>query len=170
MKRLATALGWALVAAAGAGCGTRPARVPSRPPAPVDAPTDMVVRTPPTAVNWDDRPGADGIPVLVHLFRRPDGSLPVMVRGRIRFDLYEGILRPEDISAASPWRTWQFQGEQLRLRAVRTPEGWGYAFRLDFSNAPPATSAVTVVTRYVGPDGRTVLVERTVLPTSPRRR
>jgi len=170
MKRLATALAWALAAAGAGGCGVQAARVSSTPPPPVDAPTDLVVRTPPTAVNWDQRPGADGIPVLVHLFRRPGDALPVMVRGRIRFDLYEGILQPEDLSAARPWRTWQFQGEQLRRGAVRAPEGWGYAFRLDFSDAPPATSAVTLVTRYLSPDGRTVLAERTVLPASPRQR
>ena len=137
-------------------CGCPPSRGPSaigdRPPASVETVDTMLVQVAPTPVDWDGRPGPDGLMVAVTFFRQP-AQLPVTVRGAVEFHLYEGILRGEDLNRAKPLHSWQFSGAQLDASRARSAFGWGYVLRLDWASRPPGTSSVTLVPAYLPPAG-----------------
>ncbi len=160
---------WALLAAAlaagAAGCD--PARYP---PPPVDRVDYVVVSVQPIPMNWDDRPGPDGLEIELYLFRPSQGSLPVTVSGAMEFALYEGRPAAGDIDTARPLRTWRFAGDDLRACLARSTAGWGYAMRLAWGPDPPKTSAITLTARYVPPEGRgpPVSASPTVIAIGPR--
>jgi len=142
-----------VLAAALGGCNL-PTKPSATPPPTVDEVNAISVLSPPNASDWDGRGGPDGLSVSVHLWRG-DRELPVTVRGRLEFVLYEGVLHAADLPDAKPLQRWSFPGASLPRHLGKSIAGWGYAFRLPFSRMP-ATSAVTLMTRYVSPAGRTV--------------
>jgi hypothetical protein len=108
--------------------------------------------TPPAPVNWDDKPGSDGLQVQVNFFQI-DEQLSVTVKGSLEFALYEGYVRPENLAAARPVHTWPFSGVQLASFCGKSAAGWGYAMRLPWGDKPPAGSIATLIARYTSPDG-----------------
>jgi len=118
-------------------------------------------------VNWDEKPGADGLQVQVNFFRRGE-DLSVTVRGTLELSLYEGRLKPGQIAAARPLRSWRFEGVELPTYCRKTPFGWGYAMRLPWGATPPSGANVTVGSRYVSPDGRVVTRRPIIIPLVPQ--
>ena len=163
MTRPALILWPALLLAAAAGGCVPPAGPTATPPAAVDEVDAIVVLSAPVASDWDGRPGPDGLNISVHLWRA-DRNLPVTARGRLEFVLYEGVLHAADLPTARPLESWSFPGQVLPRHLGRSIAGWGYAFRLPWSR-PPSTSAVTLMTRYVSPAGRTLPVEQPTVVT-----
>ena len=162
----------ALAAAAGVAAlsGCPPARqtVSRDPPRPVEQADYVFPQVFPAPVNWDDRSGPDGLEVLVYIYRRSHGSLPVTVRGALEFALYEGNPGGEDLARAKPFRTWRFAGEALDACRTRTVAGWGYAMRLGWGSSPPATSSVKLAARYLPPKGPPVEAPPTAIAVAPR--
>ena len=148
MRRLAVA-GAMLAATLAAGCGDLgKVKVSSWPPRPVTKVDEIIFRlTPPTALNWDDLPGPDGFQVQVHFFQ-VDRPLPVTIDGALDIALFEGRPSPDQLAEGRPFRTWVFEGDQLRKHLVRSIVGWGYAMRLDWAGNPPKASAVTLLARF----------------------
>ncbi len=144
------------------GCGVNSA-LPGGPPAPVAQVDQMVVQAAPTAVNWDGRPGADGIDLMVHFFLMAQKQ-PVTVQGSIEFKLYEGALSAEKLQATPVFQEWRYAGNNLRSALQRTSFGWGYAFRLGWGSHVPQASAVTVVIQYAAPSGKTVTSDPVTIP------
>ena len=153
----ATALAWAL-----SGC-TGPQTISARPPSPVDQADRIVIECTSVAVNWDNRPGPDGLPVRVHVFRQA-GKLPVTVKGRLEFVLYEGLVSPDETAKAKPFRSWRLEGEQLRSCLGRSPYGWGYVVPLAWGAAAPRTAWVTLLARYVPRKGAPISADLMNIP------
>lgn len=153
MKRMLTA-GLLLMAAGTGGCQTTPVTVSSLPPRPVDRVDNVALRiSPPMPLNWDDMPGLDGLQAQVNLFQL-DQPLSVTVEGSLEFLLYEGRGTEQALAGGEPFRTWTFEGPQLRRCLGRSMFGWGYVMRLGWGSTPPKSPSVTLVARYRPVSGR----------------
>ena len=148
--------------------GCQPAGDPlgATPPAPVGPGAVAVVnlRASPSAMNWDNQPGLDGVVVRVDCFKRgPNNELPVMVPGALEFTLYEGVIAREKLIQASPLRKWRFSGKQLEPFRARSMVGWGYSIPLGWGDRRPGTSAVTLAARYIALSGATIEADPAVI-------
>lgn len=149
-----------------AGCNSA-ASISATPPPAVGQVDSILVQTLPAAVNWDGQPGPDGLEARVYLFQY-DRKLPVAAKGTLEFTVYEGILRAEGIAEAKPFYSWRFDGETLKEHLTRSAVGWGYTVRLGWGAAAPAASAVTLLSRYLPPEGRPIVARPITLATGPR--
>ena len=156
----------ALLAAALAGCNGPGALTASPPPA--VGQVDRVVLSPvPVASNWDGRPGPDGLEVTVRLFQYRR-ELPVTVKGTLEFLLYEGVIDAQELPETQPVRTWRFSEDGLREHLHRSMFGWGYSVRLGWASDVPQTSSVTLLTRYLPPEGPPVVSRPMAVLMRPR--
>lgn len=151
------------------GCGnTGPVKVQNHPPRGV-AEVDVIGlrMTPPAPVNWDGRPGPDGLQVQVNFFRR-DEDLSVTVKGSLELALYEGRIEVEHLGAARPVRTWRFDSVELSTYCGKSAFGWGYAMRLPWGSQPPPGPNATLGSRYISPGGRVVSGRPIIVPLKPQ--
>jgi hypothetical protein len=166
--RIPAALPAALaVALTACGCAGPNQQVPLTPPPPVDQVDAIHVQCSPVPVNWDGRPGADGLRVLVLLFRR-GGDLAITGSGAVEFGLYEGQLGAGELDSVKPAHAWRFEGQALRACLTRTIFGWGYAMQLGWGADAPTTSSLTLVARYLPAKGAPRTYGPLVIPTGPR--
>lgn len=157
-----------IVFASLAGCRTDGhQKVSTNPPRAVDEIDRIFLQTAPNAVNWDGKPGPDGLEVCVHMFRVSQ-ALPVTVRGTLRFTIYEGVISEKDLVSARPLHSWQFDGETLQLHRVRLMMGWGYAMRLGWEQNKPTTSSVTLTVEYLPQKGNSIHTKPIAIPLGPR--
>ena len=170
MPALPAAIAAAVVLiATAAGCIQKKNVVTKRPPRPVDQ-VDRIVLPTQDPMNWDGRPGPDGLAVQVYFFLRPPATaLPVTVTGTLHLALYEGQPAADD-PQAQPLLTWKFTAEELKACLARAAPGWGYVLRLGWGDRPPKASFVTLTARYLPPEGRglPVSAKPTTIPTGPR--
>ncbi len=166
--RLATVILAGLRAAA-AGChNTGRVKVHDWPPRLVDRFDAVVLRlTPPAPVNWDDKPGADGLQVQINFFQI-DKPLSVTVKGSLELELYQGRVQAAQLASAKPIRTWPFSGVELAGFAGKSAFGWGYAMRLAWGARPPAGSTATLIVRYRSLDGNVKTSSPLYVPLGPQ--
>jgi len=150
------------------GCGhSGRVRVQNSPPRPVADVDAVGLRlTPPSPVNWDDRPGADGLQVQVNFFRL-DEDLSVTVKGARELTLFEGNLKANQLAGARVLQTWRFNAADLSTFCGKSAFGWGYAMRLPWGASPPSGSNATLIAKYISPTGRTIAAEPIVVPLGP---
>ncbi len=152
-----------------AGCqNTGRVKVHNWPPRPVDHFDEIVLRlTPPAPVNWDDRPGADGLQVQMNFFLI-DRPLSVTVKGSLTLDLYQGRVEASQLDSAEPLHNWTYDGAQLATHAGKSAFGWGYAMRLAWHARPPAGKIATLVARYRSRDGNVKASSPLYVPLGPQ--
>ena len=150
------------VACLAAGCGG-PApgakelkSVSTRPPLPVDRAdgVDFWV-APPAVINWDEKPGPDGVQAWVWMIRvdRPE---PVLVKGTLEFMMYSGRVQRGEAPPSEPLKVWNFTPDELAACRVRSIRGWGYAAQLGWGKDTPTVPVITLQARYQPPSGPTV--------------
>jgi len=148
-----------LLACAGGvvGCGgpVRQGATPDRPPAPVSQVDVVAAEAVPMAVNWDERPGPDGVRIRVTLFQRAQPR-PVVGSGTLDFLLFPGKVGDVDPATARPAQSWTFACAELRPSLVRSIVGWGYSLSLGWGDRMPDSPTVTVFVRYAAPGGEPV--------------
>jgi len=108
-------------------------------------------------VNWDGKPGLDGVIAQVMLFRNEGGGLKsVLVTGDVDIMIYEGA-KPANLSdAIKPFLSWTFNARELSQRVVgQYGSLWGYALRLPWK-LPPRSEKVWLIARYRPPSGRAI--------------
>ncbi len=153
MRTLLAAL---LLCGASILCGCPPGQqtVGPAPPAPVDAVDSVNLWVRPTAMNWDDRPGPDGVQVQVYFFRRDaEHKLPLTVSGSVDMILYEGNVKRSEMSAAKPFHTWRFSPAQMKGFLSRGMAGWCYTLTLPWGATAPQADTVTLTAKYTAPAG-----------------
>jgi len=134
-----------------AGCQL--AGLSSSSPRPAKQVDEVFVRlSPPTALNWDDRPGPDGLQARVNFFRHDD-DLSVPVDGTVEFELFEGRTSEKSVAEKQPFYTWRFENGELERHLSKTIVGWGYEMRLPWDR-PPKVSSITLVTRHRSSEGK----------------
>jgi hypothetical protein len=146
------------------GCGPARRGVSQTPPKPVTRVDAIDLwAVPPAAINWDDMPGPDGIQVNVFLYQA-DRAEPVLIKGTVEFIMYEGRRPREGLETTRPFRTWKYTEQELATREIRGPAGWGYAAQLGWGNDVPKSAVVTLMVRYVPPQGPSVSSMPIVIP------
>ena len=161
----------ALAALALAGCAegefgrTSVSPTPPKPVAQVDA--VELWASPPAAINWDDKPGPDGVQVRLYLFQvgRPQ---PVMVDGAIEFRMYAGRVSHGGVPEVDPFKVWRFTSDDLDVRRFRSMVGWGYAARLGWGGQVPEASVVSVQAVYEPSEGQGVVSAPVAIALPPR--
>jgi hypothetical protein len=147
--------GLILAAVAAAGCGGQTARQAAlTPPKPVDK-VDYIDlwAVPPSAINWDDVPGPDGVRVRAFLYLA-DRAEPVLIRGTLEFLMFADRIHQADVLTTEPTQVWSFSDQELATRQVRAAHGWGYAAQLGWGKNVPKSPVVTLVARFKPYEGR----------------
>ena len=132
-------------------------RNPNSPP-PAQAKVDAIeMRVMPAAVNWDAKPGPDGLQGVVILYSLGESASAVRavpVSGTLELLMFKGRVTASTAGEVKPAYTWTFTGEQLLPMLEHGIVGWEYVLRLKWGDKPPCMGAVTLVARYRQPDGR----------------
>ena len=151
------------------GCPPGAQKVGDTPPAPVDVVDSVNLWVRPTAMNWDDKPGPDGVQVQVYFFRRDaEHKLPLTVSGPVDMILFEGNVKPSEMSSAKPFRTWRFSPEQMKSFLTRGWAGWCYAVTLPWGANAPRTDSVTLTAKYTAPEGRSLYAAPASISMGPK--
>lgn len=144
-----------LGAAVLSGCGEQRVQVSPRPSTPVTEADKMELwLTPGTPVNWDERPGPDGLLAQLRFYRM-DQPLSVLVEGTIEFHLFDERVADPNMRALKPAETWKFTQADLENCMTRSLVGWGYKMRLAWQQMP-TSRMVTLAAVYTSPDGKTL--------------
>lgn len=98
-------------------------------------------------MNWDDRPGPDGVPVTVYLFRIDEAAPVTLGSGHLDFLLYENRVGNEALSE-KPFFSWTFSASELRGALDRTMIGYCYKLPLSWTVNLPRTRNITLFARY----------------------
>jgi hypothetical protein len=86
------------------------------------------------------------------------------VTGTLELVMYEGRLAAENFTTAQPFRVWRFNSQDLVMRQERGVAGWGYGAQLGWSRQAPASPTVTVLARYLPPQGPAAYSTPVVIP------
>jgi hypothetical protein len=142
-----------------AGCA-EPDASRVRPPAPSTNPGYLMLSlSPPTVLNWDTVPGADGVRAEIDFFA-PSSELAVPVDGKLDVFLYS-----DEVSAdQSPLHTWTFTSAELGGHLTRTMVGWGYVFSLGWAPDQPKGDRVTFKARFTSPEGGVLTGDPVTVP------
>lgn len=155
----------AAVTAALALAGCEDPKALNNPPKPVDRVDQItVMAVPPAAVNWDAKPGADGVQIMLFFFR---SDKAVLVNGTVEFLLYEGPVARREVLSREPFYVWRFTSEELARYQGRGRGIWGYARRLPWGPKAPESGSVTLVARYTSPTGGEVYSAPTTVAMKP---
>lgn len=151
-----------------AGCADQtPVGDRTTPPGPVAQVSQVDLQVVPTAINFDDRPGPDGLRAMVFLYQVYSGGKveTVMGDGTLELVLFDGRVEESAILSTAPLHVWKFSSPELRPFARRGMVGWGYGFpQLPWGKDAPTKSVVTLVARFTGA-GRTVYSAPVTIPT-----
>jgi hypothetical protein len=166
-------VGWLILSSAclAAGCG------PSAPgpdaghaalPPEADRVDGMNLLAMPTAITFGQSARPNGVGVRLYLYQDNAGKVvPVSAKGEVRFSMYEGSLRPEDIPTAKPLHTWQLGASELHACLRRDAYGlWCYQIPLPWGADVPKGPAVTLVARYRSLAGAVVASSPTTVSTN----
>ncbi len=146
-----------LMAAAGlflmTGCAG-PAGKPGTPVAGVGPVRELNLLAMPSALNLNDKPGADGVAVKVFAVRQ-GGMKGVPIRsGWIEVLAYEGTF--EDAPPTKPFHEWRLNPDQLARSEIKTLMGTGYYLVLDWSPHILHGNRATIIARYLSDSGAPV--------------
>lgn len=146
MKHLCTC---SILLALLAGCG-----VLSGGPDPV-AQVDQVNLMVPVqaAVSLSGQGGPDGLLAAV-LFTRDDHPKPLAVSGTLTLMMFDGRVNVEQITSSKPAHQWSFTASELS-RMLGTNEYGMYTYRLvlPWGPTPPRNTIITLVAKYIPPQG-----------------
>lgn len=121
-----------------------------------------------SAINLDDRPGADGIQLSVFLFRQDQPLALRLERGTLELVLYDGRVAATQLASAQPARIWRYSAANLRSIENRSAIGVGYRTTLDWSDARPQSSVVTLAARILRPGKPALYAKPAHIPVGPR--
>ena len=107
----------------------------------------------PVALNLDSRPGPDGIGVRIYLTAGGRAQGIEMKRGRLEVLMFEGALTDEALASATPRKVWSYTPSQLAPAVGTSALGTGYQLALNWGADRPRNGAVTVIARYLPPNG-----------------
>ncbi|MBN2508402.1 MAG: hypothetical protein JXQ71_17120 [Verrucomicrobia bacterium] len=143
-----------LLLAAAAGCARRAAAPRSSPAGEAIDRINLICR--PVALDFDKHPGPDGIGVTLYAssltapktVRIPTGTLHVL--------LWDGVFKPGDLAATAPFRTWTYTAAELKRLSFTSSIGICYPLALQWGDTKPSQLRVTVLARYLVPDGAVI--------------
>ena len=132
----------------------RPSSRPPEAPKPVSRIDAIELTAMPTALNFDNIPGPDGIQVRIFCYQL-NTPTAVLVSGTMEVLMFEGNVPPEGLGA-KPFHIWKFTGEELSAYRQPSMVGWGYGLQLLWGTHMPTAPMVTVAARYTPPGGQPI--------------
>jgi hypothetical protein len=117
----------------------------------------------PAAMSFDNVPGPDGISVRIYAgnFRQPK---PVAITsGTLEILLFDGAVTADELAKAAPLHVWSLPAQELGRHVQKTSVGISYTLALRWGKDKPTRNRVTVVARYLSPDGGKVHSAPTVV-------
>lgn len=117
-----------------------------------DPVNEVALIAPPTTLNLDGQPGADGFAVRVYVIKAGNAKGAPISNGAVELLMFDGRVGSEQLLAAAPAQTWRFTPRELEKLEEQTALGTAYHFALRWAKQP-ARPAITVVARYVPPKG-----------------
>jgi|GEM_PF-627654 len=155
MRRCSPVLSLILLVSAGCTSG-RKASEPAMDRSTGDSITELNLLASPVALNLDGVPGPDGFVLKVYPgnAQRPK-PLPITAGG-LEILMFDGILQETDFATTQPRRVWRYTTSDLKRYEVKTSIGTGYHIDPRWGDAKPARDKVTILSRYMSPQGKAV--------------
>lgn len=136
-------------------CGPQNAAPSRTPPAPVDRVDVVALEAEPTALNWDDAPGLDGVKLRVTFFQMAQPQ-PVLGSGTVDILLFEKPVSKASVATTKPFFTWSFTARNMSQFYVRDMVGWRYVMPLSWGGRPPHSGDINLVARYRAASGAVI--------------
>jgi hypothetical protein len=165
---LPSRLGWSLILAgwtawAGAGCsstGPSPVATPRGPDEPIE---EINMFSAPAALNFDGIPGPDGLSLRIYAANSREPKGLALGRGKLEILMFDGLVKPEEVTSASPLHVWSYPAKELVRHSQKTSIGISYVLTPVWGADKPAKNRVTVLARYTTSQGRQVWSGPTVV-------
>ena len=109
------------------------------------------------ALDLDGKPGVDGFGARLYAGNRRSALGTPLTTGRLEFVMYDGVVRPEELTAGTPRHVWSYEPRALASLAQMTSIGTGYQFALAWGDDRPRRDRITIVARYTSAAGAIVL-------------
>lgn len=122
----------------------------------------------PSAAQLDDKPGPDGVTLKLRLYSLDTPLAFALTQGEIEFVIYEGSIRENEISGATPFHIWRFSAKQMAQSGRKSIVGWHYAMSLLWGDHVPGSSTITLVVRIPRPEGGPIYAKPVHLAMGPR--
>ncbi len=135
----------------GSGCAHRP-DIPT-----TSLPVRLELLLTSMAVDMDGRPGADGFGARIYATTKQSALGAVLVDGRLELAMFDGVIRPSELTGAVPLKIWTYPASDLKPYSQITSIGNGYRFALAWGDQKPTKERITVVARYVPKDGTAIV-------------
>jgi hypothetical protein len=136
-------------------------------PTPTAAPIDSLhLLVTSVALDLDQLPGPDGVGVRVYASRKDSNEALPITSGTLEILMFDGSLAADELSSVEPLKKWSYPAETLRKYVQKTSIGTSYRFAALWGDAKPKDARVTVVTRYIAPDGRQIYSAPGSVPVS----
>ena len=120
----------------------------------------------PVALNFDQKPGPDGFVIKVFASNRQRPKPLEIESGRIEILMFDGAPGTAEGASFEPKRVWNYTAQELRGLEVRSSIGIGYQITAIWGEAKPAGNKISVVVRYTGPSGGSVVSAPSVISVS----
>lgn len=117
-----------------------------------------------TPLNLDTRPGPDGVGVRLYA-SAAGGAEGIPIRdGILEVLLFDGSVSTAAARSQEPLKIWNFDAKALKAFEGKTSLGVGYQLALRWTPAVPRQAAITVIARYLPPDGPALWSTSNIVP------
>ncbi len=107
----------------------------------------------PAAINFDGVPGADGLSLRIYASNSQQPKSQGIARGTLEILLFDGLAKDVDLQTGKPLRVWSYPAAELAGFAQKTSIGLSYVLTPLWGTQRPPRAWVTVVARYLPPEG-----------------
>ena len=115
-------------------------------------------------LNLDTRPGPDGVGVRLYA-SVAGGTEGIPIReGMLEVLMFDGSVSTAAARSHEPLKIWNFDAKALTAFEGKTSLGLGYQLALRWTPAVPRQQAVTIIARYLPPEGPEVWSTSNIVP------
>lgn len=108
------------------------------------------------ALDLDKLPGPDGVGVRIYASRKDSTEAVPIMSGTLEILMFDGSVSADQVASVEPIKKWSYPAETLKKYVQKTSIGTSYRFAALWGDAKPKDARVTVVTRYIAPDGKQI--------------
>lgn len=149
IRRVRWALSVALISLVGGCVEAQPKPKPKPSPSQIQAGPirEINLLAMPSALNLDEKPGADGVAVKVFALRQGASVAGPIESGALEIMVFAGTY--DESKLVEPFRTWRFEPKSLKQMQIKSLLGVGYYLVLDWRPLVLTGTRSTVVARYI---------------------
>ena len=148
-----TILSLCLLALWVAGCASAPE---SASPTRKQAVAHLYLFARPVAVRSENARTPDGFVVTLYATRGNNAQGVVIKSGKLEILMFDGVLKDNDPQSATPLHIWTYPAAELNKYMGKSSLGMAYHFTPQWGQAKPTRNNITVVARYIPPQGSAI--------------